>query len=349
MKDVKFANHIIGEKKPAFIIAEISANHNNKIERAKELILAAKKSGADAVKIQTYTADTMTLNCNTEYFKIKEGPWKGSTLYDLYQDASMPWDWHKELVEYAADVGVTFFSTPFDNSAVDLLEDLGVPLYKIASFEIVDIPLIKYVASKKKPIILSTGMATLPEIELAVNAIRAEGNEDIILLKCTSNYPAEPKNMNLGNISILKDQFNVYSGLSDHSMQTEVAIAAVVLGAKVIEKHFTINRTDPGPDSHFSMEPKEFMEMVAAIRNVESAVSVAEFKPTEDEKLSLLFRRSLFAVDDIAKGELFTNKNVKSIRPGYGLPPKYLDAIINKKSLQNIKKGTPIKWELIYE
>lgn len=349
MNNIRFQNHEISSDSPCFVIAEISANHNNKIENAKELIKLAKESGANAVKVQTYTAETMTLDCKNDFFKIKAGPWKGRTLFDLYKDASMPWEWQKELNDFSQKIGITFFSTPFDKSAVDFLEEMNVPIYKIASFELVDIPLIEYVAQKQKPIILSTGMATLEEIGLAVSTIRKVGNEQIILLKCTSNYPAIPESMNLLNIKTLRKTFNTLIGLSDHSMQNEIAVAAVVLGAKVIEKHFTLSRENPGPDSHFSMEPQEFKGMVSAIRIVESAVKDGKFGPTENENRNLVFRRSLFVTQTISKGEVFTVDNIKSIRPGNGLSPKYLPFVLNKTSSKNIERGTPLSLDMINE
>lgn len=331
-----------------FIIAELSANHNHNFEIAKETIKAAKESGADAVKLQTYTPDTITIDCDNEYFQIKQGTiWDGTTLYKLYQQAYTPWEWHKELFEYANSLGLVCFSTPFDKTAVDFLESIGNPIYKIASFEINDIPLIEYVASKKKPLIISTGIATLGEIEEALNACKKMNNNNITLLKCTSNYPAPIDDANLRTIPNMKETFNVRVGLSDHTIGNDVAIAAVALGAEVIEKHFILNKEIGGPDASFSMEPQEFKSMVNSIRNVEKALGKINYNLTENVKKSKEFSRSLFIVEDVKKGEILTEKNVRSIRPGYGLHPRYYYDIIGKKAKCDLKKGMPLKWDMI--
>jgi len=331
-----------------FIVVELSANHNQDFNLAIETIKAAAKAGADAVKVQTYTADTITIDCDNKYFQIKQGTlWDGKTLYALYKEAYTPWEWQPELKQLAEDLGLIFFSTPFDKSAVDFLEGLKVPIYKIASFEISDIPLIKYVASKGKPIIISTGIAELKDIEDAVNACREAGNNNIALLKCTSAYPAPIEEANLKTIPDLAERFGVIAGLSDHTMGSSSAIAAVALGAKIIEKHFILDRKSGGPDSSFSMEPDEFADMVKSIREVEKAVGEVKYDLSEKVKNNRIFARSLFVVKDIKAGEIFTIKNIRSIRPGYGLPPKYFDDIIGKKATKNIKRGTPLIWDLI--
>lgn len=339
----------INEKK-VFIIAELSANHGKDINIAKKTILAAKEAGADAVKIQTYTPDTMTINCDNEYFKLKSGTiWDGRSLYELYKEAYTPWEWQKELMEYANDIGLIFFSTPFDKTAVDFLEELNVPAYKIASFEIKDIPLIEYVASKGKPILISTGIASISDIEEAVNTCRKHGNNEIVLLKCTSSYPAEPKDANLRTIQNMKETFGVEVGISDHTIGSTVAILSVAMGAKVIEKHFILDKSIGGPDSSFSMEPNQFEEMVKSVRTAEIALGKVDYSIDENKKKNRLIGRSLFIVKDINEGELFTEENLKSIRPGYGLEPKYLNEILGKKANIEIKRGTPMKWEFMKE
>ena len=329
-----------------YIVAELSANHNHKIELAKESIDAAKNAGANAVKLQTYTADTLTINVNNEYFLIKDNLWEGRTLYDLYQEAFTPWQWHQELFDYARSLELDIFSTPFDKTATDFLETLNVPVYKIASFEIQDIPLIEYVASKGKPMIISTGIATLSDIEAAVNACRRVGNGQITLLKCTSSYPAPIDEANLLTIPNMRNTFGVNVGLSDHTMGVSVAIAAVALGAQAIEKHFILDRKIGGPDSAFSMEPKEFAFMVKSIREVEKAIGKVSYELSESVKKNKIFSRSLFIVNDVKSGDLLTEKNVRSIRPGNGLHPKYYNQILGKKFRNNFKIGTPLKWEM---
>lgn len=331
-----------------FIIAELSANHNHKIEIAYKTIDAIKAMGADAVKIQTYTPETMTINCSDPSFLIKSGTlWDGKTFFDLYKEAYTPWEWHDDLCEYAESLGLVFFSTPFDYTAVDFLESKNVPIFKIASFEITDIPLIEYTASKGKPMIISTGIATIGEIHDAVDACRRMGNSDITLLKCTSSYPAPVDEANLRTMVNMKETFGVKVGLSDHTMGSDVAVAAVALGAEVIEKHFILNRNIGGPDAEFSMEPAEFKTMVDSIRNVEKALGRVTYDLSEKTMKNREFSRSLFVVEDIKVGEFFTEKNVRSIRPGYGLPPKYLKEIIGKKARCKINKGVPLNWNMI--
>jgi N-acetylneuraminate synthase len=344
----KINNHVIGMKKPVYIIAELSANHNQDFEEAVKLIKNAKDSGADAVKIQTYTADTMTINCKEKYFQIGDGLiWKGKNLYELYTEAYTPWEWQPELKKIANDLGMDLFSTPFDPTSVDFLEKMDVLAYKIASFELVDIPLIKKIAQCGKPIIMSTGMATLGEIEEAVRTIRETGNDQIALLKCTSAYPALPEEMNIRTIPHMSETFDVPVGISDHTLGIAVSVAAVTLGACIVEKHLTFSRTIPGPDSAFSLEPAEFKAMVDAIRETEQALGKVNYSVTEHEKASRVFRRSLFAVENIAEGEIFTDKNIRSIRPGHGLPPKYLDIVIGKVAQMDLKKGAPLDWGMI--
>ncbi len=332
----------------SLIIAELSANHNHDLKIAKETIKAAKKAGADAIKLQTYTPDTITIDCDSEYFQLKSGTiWDGQSLYELYKKAYTPWEWHEELFETAKKEGLICFSTPFDFSAIDFLEKFDPPYYKIASFEITDIPLIEYAASKGKPMIISTGIATLQEIEDAIAACKNSGNNDITLLKCTSAYPAPIEEANLLTIPDMRKRFGTKVGLSDHTLGSSVAVAAAALGAEVIEKHFILDRDLGGPDASFSMEPEEFAYMVKQIREVEKALGKVTYEPSEKVKNSRIFKRSLFVVADIKKGEIFTDKNIKSIRPGDGLPPKYLNEIFGKRANCDIKRGTPLKWDFI--
>jgi pseudaminic acid synthase len=345
---MKIGQHAIGPGNPVYLIAELSANHNQDFREAEKLIHAAKAAGADAVKIQTYTPDTLTLNCTNEYFRIGTGTqWEGKNLYALYGEAYTPWDWQPDLKRIANGIGLDLFSTPFDPTSVDFLEKMDLPAYKIASFEIVDIPLIRTIARTGKPVIMSTGMASREEIAEAVAAIRQEGNDMIALLKCTSAYPALPEDMNLKTIPDMAERFHVPVGLSDHTLGTTIPVAAVALGACIVEKHFTLSRKHPGPDSSFSLEPHEFQAMVEAIRGVEKALGRVSYDVTEHEKASRVFRRSLFAVEDIAEGELFTEKNVRSIRPGHGLPPRELPAILGKKARSAICRGTPLNRDMI--
>lgn len=326
----------------AYIIAEVSANHNGSIERAEAIIRAAADAGADAVKLQTYTADTMTIPCDNEHFRIKGTLWEGKTLHDLYQEAYTPWEWQPRLKELANDLGMDCFSTPFDATAVDFLEKMNVPCHKVASFEVVDIPLLKKIASTGKPVILSTGMATLAEIDDAVTTLRENGTTELALLKCTSAYPAPPEEANLRTIPHLAQAFSCVAGLSDHTLGSAVAVGAVAVGARIIEKHFTLARADGGPDSAFSMEPHEFRQMVQDIRTVEKALGTVCYELTPKQQESKVFRRSLFVVKDMKAGEVFTEENVRSIRPGYGLPPKMLDVILGKQAARPLPKGIPL-------
>ncbi len=348
MKEIKIGNKIISKQRDTFIIAEISANHNQNIEIAKRMIREAKRIGVDAVKIQTYTADTITLDCDNEYFRIKQGTiWDGNTLHNLYKEAYTPWEWHEELMSTAKDENIICFSTPFDKSAVDFLEKLDVPAYKIASFEITDIPLIKYTASKGKPMIISTGIATIQEIQDAVEVCKSVGNEQIILLKCTSSYPAPFDEINLKTIPNLSETFDVVSGLSDHTLGTIVPIGAVALGAKVIEKHFILDRSMGGPDAVFSLDISEFSEMVNSIRSIEKALGKVSYSLSEKNLKNREFSRSLFISEDVKAGDIISEKNVKSVRPGYGMPPKHLKEIINQRFKDDYKKGTPMQWNYI--
>lgn len=331
-----------------FIIAELSANHGHNLENALATVRAVKECGADAIKVQTYTADTITLNCNNEYFQIKQGTiWDGTTLYQLYQEAYTPWEWHAAIQAEAEKLGLVFFSTPFDFSAVDFLEGLHVPLYKIASFEITDIPLIEYTASKGKPMIISTGIATLADIEAAVGACRRVGNNDITLLKCTSSYPAPIEEANLLTIPNLAQTFDVKVGLSDHTLGYTAPIVAVALGAQVIEKHFILDRTIGGPDASFSLTPEEFKLMVEGVRQAEAALGKVSYELTDKVKANRKFARSLFVSKDIKAGELLTMNNIRSVRPNDGLPPILLTSVLNKKANQDIKAGTPLSWDLL--
>jgi pseudaminic acid synthase len=334
--------------KSVFIIAELSANHGHDINIAKETIKAAKEAGADAIKIQTYTADTLTIDCDNEYFKLNSGTiWDGRTLYDLYSEAYTPWEWQQELMEYANELGLIFFSTPFDKTAVDFLEELNVPAYKVASFEIMDIPLIEYIASKGKPIIMSTGVASLSDIEEAVETCKRMGNDQIILLKCTSSYPAKIEDANLNTIPNMKETFEVEVGLSDHTLGITVPVVSIALGAKVIEKHFILDKSIGGPDASFSLEPSEFKQMVDAVRDAEKALGKVDYSMTEKKMNSKLLGRSLFVVKDVKAGEVFTEENVRSIRPGNGLSPKYVKDVLGKVAKQDIGRGTPIEWKYI--
>lgn len=348
-------NHIVGEGHPAYIIAEMSANHGKSIEKAKEIIHAMKEAGADAVKLQTYTPDTMTIDCDNEYFQIGKGTiWEGKNLYELYGEAYTPWEWQPELKELANSLGMDCFSTPFDATAVDFLEQMNVPAYKVASFELVDLPLIKKIAATGKPIIMSTGMGSKEEIHDAVSAAR---KENLILLKCTSAYPALPEDADLNTIPDMRERFGCDIGLSDHTLGNDVVLGAIQLGACVIEKHFCMSRNEPGPDSAFSLEPAEFRAMVESVREVEKNLAgiivdkkifgSVSYERTEKELASIVFRRSLFAVKDIVSGEVLTHENVRVIRPGNGLPPKHLDETIGKKATKDIARGTPLSWDLL--
>jgi pseudaminic acid synthase len=345
---IKIGEQYIGQGKPVYVIAELSANHCGSFDEAVKLIHAAKEVGADAVKLQTYTPDTLTLKSDKPEFRIRSGtPWDGRTLYELYGEAYMPWDWQPKLKHVADELGITLFSSPFDKTAVDFLETIGVPAYKVASFEIVDIPLIEYIAGKGKPVIISTGMATLAEIEEAVSAARKAGASQIALLKCTSAYPAPPEEMNLRTIADLAERFKLPVGLSDHTLGIAVPVAAVALGACIIEKHLTLSRDVPSPDSAFSLEPAGFKAMISAIRTAEKALGEVRYEVSPQEVGSRIFRRSLFIVQDVKQGELFTEENVRSIRPGHGLHPRHLKEVLGRRAKQDIQRGTPLSWELI--
>ncbi|MCM1182559.1 MAG: pseudaminic acid synthase [Roseburia sp.] len=335
----------IGDGTPAYIIAEMSGNHAGDLARALEMVHVAKEAGADCVKIQTYTPDTLTIDCRNRYFNIGEGTWKGENLYALYRKAYTPWEWQEQLRDEAAKAGIDFLSTAFDGSSVDFLETLGVSFYKIASFELTDIPLLEYVASKNKPIILSTGMGTLEEITEAVEAVYATGNRQLALMKCSSAYPANREEMNLSTIPDMKKRFDIPVGLSDHSMGAFSAATAVAMGANVIEKHFCISRAIKNPDSAFSMEPDEFRAMVEQVREVEKAFGKVFYGVSRQEESNVCFRRSLFVVQDIEAGECLTPENIRSIRPSYGIKPKYYKEVLGKRAVRALKRGTPLSFD----
>ncbi len=346
-KEIQIGNRIISENSPVYIIAEMSANHNMDFNRAKAIIKAAAEAGADAIKIQTYTPDTITIDCDDDIFKTQSKIWEGMSLYKLYQMAYTPWEWQSQLQEYAQKLGLDFFSSPFDFTAVDFLEKLNVPAYKVASFEINDIPLIKKIAGTGKPIIISTGIAYLEDIDLALRACNEMGNNDVILLKCVSAYPAPYEEMNLKVISNMSHTFGCIAGLSDHTLGAETSIASVALGGKVIEKHLTLRRSDGGPDAVFSMEPEEFKQMVEQVRNVEKALGRVTYKLNARQKENRTGARSLFAVKDIKKGERFTAENVRSIRPNIGLHTKFYEDVLGQVANCDLKKGTPMEWKYI--
>ncbi|WP_186429904.1 pseudaminic acid synthase [Clostridium sp. BSD9I1] len=345
---IKIGDKVIGGNNPAFIIAEMSANHLQSFDNAVKIIKEAKRAGADAIKLQTYTPDTITIDCDNEYFQIKQDTiWDGTTLHKLYQTAYTPWKWQPKLKKIAEEEGLICFSSPFDKTAVDFLEDMNVPAYKIASFEITDIPFIEYIASKGKPIIISTGIATLSDIEEAVNACKRMGNEQVALLKCTSAYPSPLEDINLNTMPNIRETFKTIVGLSDHTLGHSVAVGAVALGAKIVEKHFTLSRADGGPDAAFSMEPDEFKNMVNSIREIEKALGEVNYDLTYKMRRSREHSRSLFIVKDIKAGEELNEENVKSIRPGFGMHPRYYNDILGKKVKMDIKKGAPLSWNLI--
>ena len=345
-KTIKIGNRIIDQGQPAYIIAEMSANHAGSLDRAIEIIHAAKEAGADCLKIQTYTPDTITIDCDNEYFHIGEGTWEGENLYQLYGKAYTPWDWQPRLKEEADKIGLDFLSTPFDKTAVDFLDDMGMQFYKIASFELVDLPLIRYIASKGKPIIMSTGMATLEEIHEAVDAIYETGNRQIALLKCSSAYPADPTQMHLANIPDMAREFGVPVGLSDHSMGHLTATMSVAMGGSIIEKHFCLGREIENPDASFSMTPSEFREMVDQVRLVEQCVGSVSYGPTPQEESNVIFRRSIFITKDIKAGEALSEDNIRIIRPGYGMKPKFFDEVIGKTITKDVSRGTPLTEDL---
>lgn len=347
-KEIRIGSAVISETSPTFIVAEMSANHLMDYNRAVETIKAAKRAGADAIKLQTYTADTLTLNSDAPCFQITQGTiWDGTTLYKLYQQAYTPWEWQPELKKIAEDMGLICFSSPFDFSSVDFLEKMDVPAYKVASFEINDIPLIKKVAALGKPVIMATGVATREDIALAVETCKAVGNENVVLLKCCSAYPAPYEDINLKTLPALQTDFDCLTGLSDHTMGDAVASAAVALGAKVVEKHLTLKRADGGADAAFSMEPAEFKEMVDTIRIIEKAMGKATYELTEKQQASKELSRSLFVAKDMKAGEVFTPENLRSIRPACGLHTKYYEELLGRKVKEDVKSGTPMVWELV--
>jgi N-acetylneuraminate synthase len=342
------ADHPIGKGLPVYVVAEVSANHHQSLEVAVEIVRAAKDAGADAVKLQTYTPDTMTIQSDQSYFQVRGGTlWDGRTLYDLYAEACTPWEWQPRLKKLAESLGMDLFSSAFDLTAVDFLEEMGVPAHKVASFELVDIPLIQRMARTGKPLIISTGMATVEEIEEALHCARESGATQIALLKCTSSYPAPAEEMNLRTIPEMARRFGVPVGLSDHTIGIAVPVAAVALGACILEKHLTLSRSTPGPDSAFSLEPHEFKAMVDAVRTAEKALGEVHFGLSENEQASRAFRRSLFVVEDVKPGETFNMENVRSIRPGHGLHPRHLTEVLGKRAAQGIKRGTPLSWEFV--
>lgn len=344
---MKIDNYIIDNHSPVFIIAELSANHNGSLETALETVRAAKRAGADCIKLQTYTADTITLDSDKPDFVINGTIWEGRKLYDLYKEAYTPWEWHAEIYKVAKEEGLICFSSPFDKTAVDFLEELDSPAYKIASFEITDIPLIEYVASKGKPIIISTGIATLEDIQLAVDTCRKVGNNDIALLKCTSSYPAPIDEANMIMVRDLASRFDVVSGLSDHTMGATVPIVATVFGAKIIEKHFILDRSIGGPDASFSMNEQEFTAMVKSVREAEKAIGVVDYELTEKQLKGRDFSRSLYIAEDVKKGEMLTEANLRSVRPGFGLSPKYYQELLGQVVNQDLEKGTPMSFEFL--
>lgn len=347
-KKIRIGNRYVGEGEKTYIVAEVSANHLQDYNRAEAIIRAAAEAGADAVKLQTYTADTITIDCDNEYFQITQGTiWDGTTLYKLYEEAYTPWEWQPKLKKLAAELGMACFSSPFDATAVDYMHEMDMPAYKVASFEINDIPLIRKIARIGKPVIIATGVAYLEDIERAIGACREEGNEQVILLKCTSTYPSPYEDMNLSVIPHMAQTFDCIAGLSDHSMGCAAAVAGVALGAKMVEKHLTLARADGGPDAAFSMEPAEFKQMVDEIRIAEKAVGRVTYDLTEKQKRSREDCRSLFAVQDIKAGEVFTEENVRSIRPAFGMHPMYYDKVLGQQAKTDITKGTPMDWKYI--
>ncbi len=343
---IAIGDRLVGAGQPVYIIAEMSANHGQQFDRAVQIIRAAKEAGADAVKLQTYTPDTITLNVRNDYFEVSGTIWEGKNLHDLYGEAYTPWEWQPKLKEVADELGLDLFSTPFDPTAVDFLEAMAVPAHKIASFELNDIALLEKIAATGKPVIMSTGMGSLGEIEEAVGVFRRAGTE-LALLKCVSAYPACPEDMNLRTLPHLAETFGVPAGLSDHTMGSAVAVAAVALGACIVEKHFTLSRRDPGPDSSFSMEPQEFKEMVDGIRVAEKALGTVSYELSESQKVSRVYRRSLFVAENIRAGEPFTVENVRSVRPGHGMHTRDMKEIIGRKASCDIERGTPMSWDLV--
>lgn len=346
---IRIGDYEIGQQRAPFIIAEMSGNHNQSLDRALEIVEGAAKTGAHALKIQTYTPDTMTIDLDEREFHISDPKslWAGTSLYKLYGEAYTPWEWHKPIFDRARELGIIVFSTPFDDTAVDFLESLNVPCYKIASFENTDLPLIRRVAATGKPLIISTGMATVAELDETVRAARGAGCKDLILLKCTSTYPATPENTNILTIPHLRELFRCEVGLSDHTLGIGVSVASVALGATVIEKHFTLNRTDGGVDSTFSMEPSEMAQLVVETERAWQALGQVSYGSTEAERKSIQFRRSLYVVRDLKAGDVLTRENVRAIRPGWGLPTKYLEQVLDKKVSVDVKRGTALGWGLL--
>lgn len=345
MSKIEIGGRSIGSDYSPYVIAELSANHNGKLDTALKIIEEAKKAGADAVKLQTYTADTITLNCDTEEFRIRGGLWDGKLLYQLYEEAHTPWAWHKQLFEHAKKLDITIFSSPFDNSAIDLLEDLNAPAYKIASFEAVDLPLIKYAASTGKPLIISTGMADADEIQEAIDAAREVGCKELAILHCVSGYPAPAEDYNLRTIPDMINRFGLVTGLSDHTIDNSTAIASVAMGASIIEKHFTLDRSGGGPDDSFSLEPSDLAALCKDTKTAWSTLGNIDYGRKSSEQANIKFRRSLYFVKDLAQNEIITEDAVRSIRPGFGLSPKYLEEVIGKRMNTSVVAGTAVKWE----
>ncbi len=349
MPEFKINDRAIGRGHPCYVIAEMSANHGGSFEKALAIVRAAKEAGADAIKLQTYTPDTMTIDCSNEYFQLDHPLWKGNTLYQLYKEAQTPWEWHKPLKIEADKHGLHFFSTPFDETAVDLLETLDVPAYKIASFELIDDVLLRKVARTHKPIIMSTGMATQEEIQHALDVLHQNGAKDLALLRCVSSYPAKPEQMNLSLIMSMRQKFNVVTGLSDHTINSVSSIAAVVLGANIIEKHFKVSTNDQSHDTAFSLSLEQFRSLVHDIRLAESSVGQSCYGPASSEKESLKFRRSLFFIKDMRQGDIITQENIRVIRPGHGLAPKEIERILGKRVKKAVRRGEPVLWDAINE
>ncbi|MDR6292079.1 N-acetylneuraminate synthase [Inquilinus ginsengisoli] len=347
MQEISIAGRKIGPDHPPYVICELSGNHNGELARALKMMEAAKATGADAVKLQTYTADTITLNHDSDQFRIKGGLWDGRLLYDLYQEASTPWEWHDALFAKARELGITIFSTPFDKTAVDLLEGLGAPAYKVASFEVVDLPLVEYIASKGKPMIISTGLANLAEIHEVIAAARRGGANQLVVLHCISSYPAPMEDANLRTMPNLSQTFDVISGLSDHTMGTAASVTAIALGGSVIEKHFTLARADGGPDSAFSLEPEEFTRLVEDCKSAWAALGRVRYDLKGSEAGNIVFRRSLYVTRDVKAGETLTEDNVRSIRPGYGLAPKHQPEVLGRRASRDLARGEPLAWEMV--
>ncbi|MBW8724431.1 MAG: pseudaminic acid synthase [Inquilinus limosus] len=347
MHEISIAGRRIGPDHPPYVICELSGNHNGELARALRMMEAAKATGADAVKLQTYTAGTITLDHDGDQFRIKGGLWDGQRLYDLYKEASTPWDWHEALFAKGRELGITVFSSPFDKTAVDLLEGLGAPAYKVASFEVVDLPLVEYIASKRKPMIISTGLANLGEIQEVINTARKGGADGLVVLHCISAYPAPMEDANLRTIPNLAETFGVISGLSDHTMGTAASVTAVALGGSVIEKHFTLARADGGPDSAFSLEPAEFTRLVEDCKSAWAALGAIRYDLKGSEAGNIVYRRSLYVTEDVRAGETLTEANVRSIRPGYGLAPKHLPEVLGRRAARDLARGEPFAWSMV--